>query len=560
MPTLQFPHLPSSTEYLTYADVALGTNNATDSLLDTKISDPEKHHLALLSNEYRMALAKNNPAEARQKGKTLQQYQWSLSQKYAVLLENISRYDVDVTPRGGFGNIPLMFPNLTHLIGGRFAEAASRMGASAVFSQDMSDKTYLQKLAYVKSRHVLYDTPATVHLDTPLYEIKKQFLRYEPVYKRGEEHKGFTFYAVVVDSAGVFQGIISSKDISEEDSGNDVAENIMKTQNIITAKDGISDIEAYKHMKHHHIDYLPILTEEGKVRGVLTLNMLARRFVGLSPHINMQGELATIGAISAMSQQTLARAKLLIDAGIDGLVLDTAHFDNGIIGYRNIDAVRNYIEQAGKKVFLIAGNVIDPSAVQNIITAGADMAKVGIGPGGMCTTRKETGVGFPQFSTVSYAVEAAEKVGGFVLADGGIRGISGNIAKALGVGASMVMTSFNTSASFQGHFPLLVDPDKGLFRERSGMASSKMANARKQTSLHTSRKSIGRSVLGDAAEGITRRSFQKDGFPTVGDSVLKAIEGVRSAMTYSGSKNLQEFFQNARFIRQTPAGLSESIR
>ncbi len=238
----------------------------------------------------------------------------------------------------------------------------------------------------------------------------------------------------------------------------------------------------------------------------------------------------------------------MIDMGVEIFVLDTAH------GYQKkmIEAIKNFRKEFGNKVTLIAGNIITEKATRDLIKAGANGVKVGIGPGAMCTTRMKTGVGRPQFSAVYHCAREARKLGGFVWADGGIREPR-DVCLALAAGASHVMIGSLFAGTYESTGDIRYDGNGAMYKENYGMASGKAVNLR--TGGLSPFEQAKRALF---HEGIsTSRIYLRKGWESVGDVVDECMTGLRSSMTYVGARNLEEFHEKTIIGVQTSAGFHE---
>ena len=242
------------------------------------------------------------------------------------------------------------------------------------------------------------------------------------------------------------------------------------------------------------------------------------------------------------------KARTMIDMGVEIFVLDTAH------GYQKkmIEAIKNFRKEFGNKVTLIAGNIITEKATRDLIKAGANGVKVGIGPGAMCTTRMKTGVGRPQFSAVYHCAREARKLGGFVWADGGIREPR-DVCLALAAGASHVMIGSLFAGTYESTGDIRYDGNGAMYKENYGMASGKAVNLR--TGGLSPFEQAKRALF---HEGIsTSRIYLRKGWESVGDVVDECMTGLRSSMTYVGARNLEEFHEKTIIGVQTSAGFHE---
>lgn len=286
---------------------------------------------------------------------------------------------------------------------------------------------------------------------------------------------------------------------------------------------------------------------EGRLVGVLT-RQAALRATLYRPALDGKGRLRVAAAIG-INGDVAGKAAALLESGVDTLVVDTAHGHQE----RMISALRA-VRALDPTVPLVAGNVVTADGVRDLVDAGADIVKVGVGPGAMCTTRMMTGVGRPQFSAVLDCARAATELGRHVWADGGVRHPR-DVALALAAGASNVMIGSWFAGTYESPGDLYSDPDGRRYKESFGMASARAVSARtaEDSPFDRARKAV-------FEEGIsTARMFLDPARPGVEDLIDEIIAGVRSACTYTGAANLTEFSANALIGVQSAAGYTEGM-
>lgn len=287
------------------------------------------------------------------------------------------------------------------------------------------------------------------------------------------------------------------------------------------------------------------VVEDGRLVGLITTKGLVRSSV-YTPAVDAAGALRVAAAVG-INGDVQGKAAALLEAGVDTLVVDTAHGHQS----KMLEALR-LVRELDPKVPVAAGNVVTAEGVEDLVAAGADIVKVGVGPGAMCTTRMQTGVGRPQFSAVLETAAAARALGKHVWADGGVRHPR-DVALALAAGASQVMIGSWFAGTYESPGDLRVDGDGRLYKESFGMASARAVAARtaKSSSFDRARKSL-------YEEGISSSRMYLDPVrPGVEDLVDEITSGVRSACTYAGARNLEEFRTNAVVGVQTASGYQE---
>lgn len=493
---------------------------------------------------------------ALQAHRIFRSYVLELANKYPNIKENMSRDDVDFHPVDGFGNTPIVVANMNNVTGKRMAEGAAMMGGSAAVPQDKSNEEMREIADYLHSRNINYMTPIIVGPDTKVHDLQTY------LQKRDIDT------AIVTDngqSDGLFVGIVKLQKKDEEMSIGLVPHRVnqdssirtyIRTTDIVKVEGDIDYEQAARQMEVTRTHFLPILTTDGHVKGALTKMGAALQW-RYKPHADTEaGGLAMLGTVGALNKSPADRVKALLDLPVKGIVFDTAHFDQGIETYTNVEAAATIIANSRRKVFMAAGNVVTASAVRDIFAAGADVAKVGIGPGAMCSTRMETGVGRPQFTAVLKTAQAAKEMGKNVWADGGIL-YPRDVALALAAGASQVMIGSLFASTYETPPDFEHDGEK-LYKENYGMASRHAATLRFLHSLERDMRSIFRSTTGHRSEGISdSKVYQREGKESVSDMIHWIMDGVTSAMTYMGARNLEEFSRFAKIGLQGGTGYAE---
>jgi IMP dehydrogenase len=348
----------------------------------------------------------------------------------------------------------------------------------------------------------------------------------------------------VVNDNGQLIGIITNRDLRFEPDEDQLVSRIMTQENLVTAPMGTRLEQAERILQKHKIEKLPVVDKGGVLRGLITFKDIQKK--KKHPHAckDAHGRLR-VGAAVGVTADTVERVKALLQVSVDVIVVDTAHgHSRGVIDM--VRTVRKHFPEAQ----LIAGNVGTAEGTRELIRAGADAVKVGIGPGSICTTRVVTGVGVPQITAVIECSREAAKAGVPVIADGGVKQ-TGDIAKAIAAGADCVMIG----GLFAG-----VDESPGekvLYEGRSykvyrGMGSlGAMQAGSRDRYFQDAEEEIQKLV----PEGIEGRVPYKG---PLGDTVYQMVGGLRAAMGYCGSASIAEFRRKARFVRMTGAGLAES--
>lgn len=442
-----------------------------------------------------------------------------------------SRMEVDLASHDATGTtIPIVIANMTAISGRRMAETIARRGGIAVIPQDIPLEIVSDVISWVKSRHTFFDTPITL---SPTQTIA------DAVSLLNKRSHGAI---VIVENAKPI-GIVTEEDCDGVDRFTQLSR-VMSTD-LITLSDACNPREAFEflHDKRHKL--APVVSKSGGLVGILT-RVGALRATLYEPALDSQGRLRIAAAVG-INGDVAAKSAALIEAGVDVLVIDTAHGHQ----VKMMDALRA-IKKINRKIPVVAGNVVTAQGVRDLIGAGADIVKVGVGPGAMCTTRMQTGVGRPQFSAVLECAVAARELGKTIWADGGVRHPR-DVALALAAGASQVMIGSWFAGTYESPGDLHRDSSGRLFKESFGMASARAVAARTsgEDSFDRARKSL-------FEEGIsTSRMYLDPERPGVEDLLDEIIAGLRSSCTYAGAANLNEFYEKAVVGIQSPAGFAE---
>ena len=449
-----------------------------------------------------------------------------------------SRFDVDLTTPDGVGTtIPIAVANMTAVSGRRMAETVARRGAVATIPQDIPLDVVAHAIAAVKRAHPTYETPIVVAPDTTVGEA----LSLMP--KRAHE-------AVIVAADGKPLGVMTERDGADVDRFAQVHE-VMSTD-MLTLPVGLSPQEMFDALVHRHLPLAPVVDGEALV-GVITRRGALRSSL-YAPAVDDAGRLL-VGAAIGINGDVRARAAALLAAGADVLVADTAH------GHQEkmlevLPALRvardEHADRSGRRVPLVAGNVVTAQGTLDLIDAGADIVKVGVGPGAMCTTRMMTGVGRPQFSAVLECAWAATERGAYVWADGGVRHPR-DVALALAAGAASVMVGSWFAGTYESPGDLMRGTDGRPYKESFGMASARAVSSRTRDAA-----GFERARMGLFEEGISSaRMYLDPERPGVEDLIDVITAGVRSSATYAGARTLPELHERAVVGVQTMAGYDE---
>jgi IMP dehydrogenase len=443
-----------------------------------------------------------------------------------------SRFNVDLTTPDLVGTtIPVVVANMTAVAGRRMAETIARRGGLAVMPQDIPLDIIESVTRFVKSCHAVFETPITL---APTDTVGNAL---SLIHKRA--HGAI----IVVDESNRPIGIFTEHDASGFDRFTQV-QHVMN-RDIISLDTQMSPEEAFNFLTDHRLTFAPVVDSSGALKGCMTRKGALRSTI-YKPALNTDGKFIVSVAVG-INGDVASRAKSLHNMGVDVLVIDTAHGHQSQM-ISTIEAVRKAVPTAT----LVAGNVVTPQATRDLISAGVDIVKVGVGPGAMCTTRMMTGVGRPQFSAVLECAEAARALGKHIWADGGVR-YPRDVALALAGGAASVMFGSWLAGTYESAADTLRDTEGRLYKESFGMASNRAVRNRTstETPLERARKEL-------FEEGIsTSRMYLDSDRPGVEDIVDQIVAGVRSACTYAGASNINEFHERAVVGIQSAAGYDE---
>jgi IMP dehydrogenase len=444
-----------------------------------------------------------------------------------------SRLDVDLATSDGSGaTIPLVTANMTAVSGRRMAETVARRGGLAVLPQDIPVDVVASVVTWVKSRDLVHDTPIMLGPSDTTGEA----LSLLPKRAHG---------AVIVVEDGKPVGVVTEADCQGVDRFTQVRQ--VMSAKPVTIPAGTDPEHAFNLLHEGRHRLAPVVDEAGRCVGILTRTGALRATL-YRPAADEAGRLRVAAAIGVNGDPG-SRAKLLLDAGADMVVVDTAH------GHQDkmISALRR-VRETCPDALVAAGNVVTAAGVADLVEAGADIVKVGVGPGAMCTTRMMTGVGRPQFSAVLECATEGRRLGRHVWADGGVRHPR-DVALALAAGASSVMIGSWFAGTYESPGDAFRDADGRLYKESFGMASARAVRHRSagDSPFERARKEL-------FEEGIsTARMYLEPRRPGVEDLIDSIVAGLRSACTYAGARNLDELYERATIGLQSASGYSEGM-
>ena len=445
--------------------------------------------------------------------------------------EVASRFDVDLSTTDGSGTtIPVVVANMTAVAGRRMAETVARRGGMVILPQDLPITAVQQTVEFVKSRDLVLDTPVVLEPDDSVSDATALI------------HKRAHGVAVVVFEGRPI-GLVSESCCLGVDRFTRVRD--VAITDFVAAPVGTEPRKIFDLLEHAPIGVAVVTNADGTLAGGLTRTGALRAGI-YTPATDANGRLL-VGAAVGINGDVGAKARSLVEAGVDVCVIDTAHGHQ----VKTLEAIRT-VASLELGVRLVAGNVVSAEGTRDLIGAGADIVKVGVGPGAMCTTRMMTGVGRPQFSAVVECASAARQLGGHVWADGGVRHPR-DVALALAAGASNVMIGCWFAGTYESPGDLMRDRDDQPYKESYGMASKRAVVARSgaDTAFDRARKALFEEGISTSRMGVNP---DRGG---VEDLIDHITSGVRSTCTYVGASNLEELYELAVVGVQSTAGFAE---
>ena len=427
-------------------------------------------------------------------------------------------------------NIPLMSAGMDTVTESKMAISMARQGGIGIIHKNMSIEAQALEVDKVKRSEsgVIVD-PFFLTKDHTIQDADDIMARYK------------ISGVPIVDDNNKLIGIITNRDIKFEADFTKKIEDVMTKENLVTAREGINLTEAQQILKKHKIEKLPIVDAEGNLKGLITIKDIEKKIQYPNSAKDSQGRLLC-GAALGISADLMDRVAALVKANVDVVVLDSAHGHSmGVI---------NALKQVKEKypnLQVIAGNVATAKATEDLIKAGADCVKVGIGPGSICTTRVVAGIGVPQVTAVMDCAEVGHKYGVPVIADGGLK-FSGDIVKALAAGASICMMGSMFAGTEES------PGETVLYRGRSyktyrGMGS---IGAMEKGSKDRYFQNDAKKLVPEGVEGMVAYKGKAE------DIVYQMIGGIRAGMGYCGAATIKDLMEKAEFIKITAASLKES--
>ncbi|WP_027634582.1 IMP dehydrogenase [Clostridium hydrogeniformans] len=426
-------------------------------------------------------------------------------------------------------NLPLISAGMDTVTESKMAIAMAREGGIGIIHKNMSIEAQASEVDRVKRQeNGVITNPFYLHPDNIIQDALNLMSKYR-----------ISGVPITVD--GKLVGILTNRDIIYEDDYNKRIEEVMTKENLITASEGTTLEEAKEILKKHKIEKLPLVDKDNTLIGLITVKDIEKARIFPNSAKDSKGRLLC-GAAVGVTGDMMERVEALVKADVDVITIDTAHgHSRGVL-----EAVKK-IKVIYPDLQIIAGNIATKEATRDLIEAGADCIKVGIGPGSICTTRVVAGVGVPQLTAVMDCVEEGKKHGIPVIADGGIK-YSGDIVKALAAGASVAMmgSMFAGCEEAPGEIEIYQGRSYKVYRGMGSLGA--MASGSKDRYFQEGNKKL-------VPEGVEGRLAYK-GY--VSETIYQLCGGIRSGMGYLGAKTLNDLYETANFVVQTSAGLRES--
>ena len=426
-------------------------------------------------------------------------------------------------------NIPLMSSAMDTVTESKLAIALAREGGIGIIHKNMSIEEQASQVDKVKrSEHGVITDPFFLAPENSVREAVALMERYK-------------ISGVPITKNGKLVGILTNRDLRFESNYDQPIDNVMTKEHLVTAPVGTSLEEAQKILGKHRIEKLPIVDQDGYLKGLITIKDIEKSIQYPNSARDKNGRLLA-GAAVGRAANTMERIAALVSAKVDVIVVDTAHgHQQGVL-----EEVTK-IKAKYPNLTVVAGNVATAEGTQALIDAGADVVKVGIGPGSICTTRIVAGIGMPQLSAVMDCAEMADKMGKRIIADGGIK-YSGDIVKAIGAGASVVMIGSLFAGTLESPGEIEIYQGRN-FKVYRGMGSlgAMAAGGNDRYFQESNRKFV--------PEGVEGRVPYRG---RLADIVYQMLGGLRAGMGYCGMHTIDEMRRNARFVRITNASLIES--
>ncbi len=426
-------------------------------------------------------------------------------------------------------NVPMMSAGMDTVTEHRMAIAMARQGGIGIIHKNMTIEQQANEVDMVKrSENGVITDPFSLSPEHTLADANDLMAK-------------FRISGVPIVVGKKLVGIITNRDLKFETDGSKLIKESMTSEGLITAKEGVTLEEAKKILAKSRKEKLPIVDDEGNLKGLITIKDIEKQIKYPLSAKDEQGRLLC-GAAVGITSNVLERVEALVNVKVDVIVIDSAHGHSA-----NIFNTLKEIKAKFPDLQVIAGNVATGAATKDLIEAGADAVKVGIGPGSICTTRVVAGIGVPQVSAIMDCYEVAKEYGVPIIADGGIK-FSGDIVKAIAAGGSVCMMGSMLAGCDEapGEFEIFQGRKYKVYRGMGSIAA--MENGSKDRYFQTDAKKL-------VPEGVEGRVAYKG---TVEDTIFQLMGGLRSGMGYCGAKDIETLKQTGQFVKISAASLKES--
>ncbi|MCB9026828.1 MAG: IMP dehydrogenase [Bdellovibrionaceae bacterium] len=434
--------------------------------------------------------------------------------------------------RDTYLNLPILSAAMDTVTENKVARVMAQHGGLGIIHKNISIRAQAFEVEKVKKYESgMITDPITLGPDNLVAEAMELMSRY-------------SISGVPITVEGILVGILTNRDLRFETNLEQPIKNIMTSEKLVTAEVGTTLDQAKKILQKHRIEKLPVVDEKNFLMGLITIKDIEKSQTYPLSSKDSQGRLLA-GAAIGTDNSSRERANALVEAGVDVITVDTAHGHS-----KNVIEIVKYLHQSYPEIIIVAGNVVTPEAVDALMKAGADVVKVGVGPGSICTTRIVTGVGMPQITAVKECGKMALKHGKTIIADGGVK-FSGDITKVLAMGANSVMIGGLLAGSDEspGETVLFQGRTYKVYRGMGSIGAMKIG----------SKDRYGQADVDDfeklVPEGIEGRVPYKGSASAI---IHQLIGGLRSGMGYLGACNIKELQERARFVRISTQGLRES--
>lgn len=430
-------------------------------------------------------------------------------------------------------NVPIISAAMDTVTESDMAIAMAREGGIGVLHKNMSIERQAAEVRKVKrAESGMIIDPVTLPLNATVGDAKRAM-------------KEFSIGGIpVVDENMILKGIVTNRDLRFEKENSRAITEVMTSEHLVTAKQGTTLAQAEEILQENKIEKLPVVGDDFRLIGLITFRDITKLTLKPMANKDQYGRLRVSAALG-VTADAVERARALVNAGVDAVIIDTAHgHTKGVVD------VLKQVKAEFPQLDVVVGNIATPEAAQYLVENGADGVKVGIGPGSICTTRVVAGVGFPQFSAVLEVAAAIKGSGVPVIADGGVR-YTGDIPKALAAGADCVMLGSMLAGTKESPGETIIFEGR-KFKSYRGMGS---VEAMKQGSKDRYFQDVEDDVKKLVPEGIVGRVPYKG---ELAESMLQFVGGLRAGMGYCGAKDIPTLQESSRFVRLTASGIGES--